>query len=123
MEVVELQGRGGSLRLTTDANGWCSVLLRTDRDMPLGGDLLRIVKGKLIKILQNCGSLQPTASIHGVPVIWVLGLQDLETSIYAARIEEKLRFYFQDRDAHIINQFDLTPADIIAWSEVLEKRN
>ena len=119
MELVELPADRGSLRLRSDDRGWCRVVVQLGGPIMLGADSYSVIKNRLLSTLRNAASSEPVGTLCGSPVVWVLGLSEPHSFIYAARSNDNLRLFFQDRDNRVVGTLDLTQADRQRWIEEL----
>src|SRR5580658_7243202 len=108
-DVLELQVPTATLRLRTNAQGWCQVeLLRDERMDVLGADTARIVIDRLTSGLSDPPAGESTRCIGDVTVRWVMSLAERHCSIFAGDVGTDRHVFFQGADGNLFGTIVLS---------------
>jgi hypothetical protein len=122
VDVVELQIPSATLRLRTNAHGWCQVeLSRDERTDVLGADTARVVMGRLISGLSESLVGESTRRIGDITVRWVMSLAERHCSIFAGDVGADRHVFFQGADGHLLGTVVLSESQRNAWLRKLQR--
>lgn len=121
--VTLLRCADGELQLSSDATGWCDVMVViSGHQHQLGADSVKVVHTRLSDGI--CKTLQGTPSgiIEGAEVRWVLSLAERHGSVYAADVEGRRVLFFQEANGGQLGKLSLSSEDRRKWCELLDQR-
>jgi hypothetical protein len=119
-KTFELEASGYILRFSVAPNGWCRLsLINNQRVEDLGADSDQIVTERLISGLQDKIKRKIVGEITGIPVQWVLSLNEKHFTIYAGDDQKGRHLFFQDANAKLVASFVLSLEDRKQWLEKL----
>ena len=124
VDILELRGPGGAtLRLLTDARGWCQVELATEGSTTaLGAETKRIVTERLLTGLTDSLTGKSAGQIHGVTVRWVMSLSERHCSVYAGDVGTDRHLFFQASGGELLATVVLSEQQRYNWLRELQRQ-
>lgn len=108
--------------LQPDGDQWCQVLLDSGEHMvPLGADTKSAIVKQLLRALHDAPGGPTSGVIEGVAVRGALSLFERHSTLFVGDHAGRRVLFIQAQDGSLVARLDLSPDDIVRWSEQLRE--
>jgi len=106
--------------LVIDDDEWATVTLwEKNKEQELGAEDRGVIIEKLREGLQRNEIDEPVGKIYGVPVGWVLHLEERHASFYLGIENAKRHLFIQDSEAQLLAEIILDREHVRDWLRTL----
>lgn len=117
---MELKAGTCTIRLDTDNNGWCHVMLITPEDEhQLGAEDENYLVHKLIGFLEGEWNTKEIGEINSVPVKWLLTFSEKHCGIRWSEYEDGIMLYFNNAEGETFSKLPLSRQTMDTWLQAL----